>query len=46
MGVNGRVNDVEKFELVKKNDELRAKWDVAAAGGPYPFQDGGQSFMI
>ena len=41
--VDGRVDDVEKFELVKrKNDELRGKWDIAAAGGPYPFQDGGR----
>ena len=41
--VDWRVDDVEKFELVKrKNDELRGKWDIAAAGGPYPFQDGGR----
>ena len=47
VGANGRVNDVEKFELVKKkNDELRAKWDVGAAGGPYPFQDGAWPLMI
>ena len=43
VGVDGRVDDVEKFELVRrKNDELRGKWDITAAGGPYPFQDGGR----
>lgn len=42
VGDDGRVDEVEKFELVKKkNDELRDKWDVAEAGGAYPFQDGG-----
>jgi hypothetical protein len=44
--VDGRV-DVEEFESVKrKSDELRAKWDPVAAGGPYPFQDGGRSFLV
>ena len=47
VGVDGRVDDVEKFELVKrKSDELRGVWDPVAAGGPYPFQDGGRSFMV
>ena len=40
---DGRIDDVEKFELVKRqNDELRGKWDIAGGGGPYPFQDGGR----
>jgi len=47
VGVDGRVDEVEKFELVRrKNDELRGKWDITAAGGPYPFQDGGRSLMV
>lgn len=47
VGVDGRVDEVEKFELVKrKNDELRGKWDIVAGGGPYPFQDGGRSLMV
>jgi hypothetical protein len=44
--VDGRV-DVEEFESVKrKSDELQAKWDPVAAGGPYPFQDGGRSTLV
>jgi len=47
LGLDGIVDNVEKFELVKeKSDELRDKWDAAAAGGPYPFQDGGRSIMV
>lgn len=42
VGVDGRLDDVEKFELMKKNGELRDKWDIVSAGGPYPFQDGGR----
>lgn len=41
-----QVNGVENFELVKrKSDGLRDKWDAVAAGGPYPFQDGGYSVV-
>jgi len=44
VGPDGMVEEVEKFEMVKrKSDELLDKWDVEAAGGPYPFQDGGRS---
>jgi len=44
--LGGTVGEVEKFELVKrKSDEFRDKWDAAAEGGPYPFQDGGRSLM-
>lgn len=47
VGVDGRVDEPEKFELVKgKNDELCGKWDTVAAGGPYPFQYGGRSLMV
>ena len=41
VGIDGRVDEIERFELVKrKNNELLGKWDTEAAGGPYPFQDG------
>jgi len=47
LGPDGTVDRVEKFELVKKkSDGLRAKWDVGAAGGPYPLQDGGRSLVV
>jgi hypothetical protein len=43
---DGRV-DIEEFESVKrKSDELWAKWDPVAAGGPYPFQDGTRSILV
>ena len=46
VGLDGKVDEVQKFELVKrKSDELPDKWDVEAPGGPYPFQDGGRSFV-
>lgn len=42
MGVDGKVDDLKMFELVKKkNDEFQGRWDAVATGGAYPFQDGG-----
>ena len=44
--IDGRIDEVEKFELVKrKSDELRSEWNPVTEGGPYPFQDGGRSLV-
>lgn len=43
---DGWVTNDKYEELKEMNETLKRSWESKAAGGPYPFQEGGKSLMI